>query len=201
MPYNLYLSLPICPTISAPSQRVDRGAMIYLYQNNTTLGSRLLAPYIEEIERLLDNIDNTLFVAIARLLFRLSTDTYHQLDAHNNLHIRIETISCGTCIYDSSVLGIPSKNKTLSLGSTEKSFTSFILTHSALWKKYVYEFDYPPDYMYRKYLHLGSKAVNFDAYVEYPGSLLWHALYSDSLPQTLDSNVYHDIEQCQDTPF
>lgn len=201
MPYNLYLALTKPSYISAEYSHLDKGSLIYLHQNNKTIGSRILAPYIEDDNTLLANIENILFVATARLLAQLSGRLNEQLDLHQNLHIRIESISKGACLYDSSDLGIPSNNKTLCCGTTEKSFISFILTHCALWKKFKNNIHYDQDYMFRKYLHLGGKVSSFDALIDYPGSILWHALHGDNLPMIIDSAVYYQEELNPDIPF
>jgi len=201
MPYNLSLSLSKSLSVSTTHPRIDQGALLYLHQNEQTIGGRILTAYLEEVDQLLECIENTLFVAIARLLTLKNNEAYHQLDVAKNLHIRIESISKGECLYDSLVLGIPSQNKTLSIGTSEKSFTSFILTHCALWKKYVYDYNFQTDYMYRKFLHLGKKAPQFEAYIEQRGSMLWHALYSDSLPQSLIIDTYHPVNIEGGIPF
>lgn len=201
MPYNLSLSLSRSSTLSVQHNRVNNGLVVYLYQNDITIGSRVLAAYTEDVPTLLESIENILFVTTARLLSKASRCIYEQLDLHQNLHIRVESISNGDCLYDSSYLGITACNKALCCGTTEKSFISFVLTHCALWKKFEHNVDYDSEYMYRKYLHLGIKPTTFDAIIDHQGSMLWHALYGDALPGNLGINTYHKIEFSSDVPF
>lgn len=201
MPYNLSLSLSTSSTPLVLHHRIDNGSVVYLYQNDITIGSRVLAAYIEDVPTLLESIENILFVTTARLLSKASRCIYEQLDLHQNLHIRVESISNGECLYDSSYLGITASNKALCCGTTEKSFISFVLTHCALWKKFIYNVDYDSEYMYRKYLHLGIKPTTFDAIIDHQGSMLWHALYGDVLPGNLGINTFQKVEFSPDVPF
>lgn len=182
MPYNLSLSLSKTILPSMQQDLIHQGTVLYLNQNDRTIGSRILTAYLEDECVLLERIENILFVTIARMFAQFSRVQYEQVNVAENLHIRVESISNGKCIYDSCFLRISSWNKTLSCGTSEKSFISFVLTHCALWKKHFQKLNYDPNYMYRKYLHLGEKAPSFIAIIEHPGSILWHAIYSDVLP-------------------
>lgn len=183
------------------NETLSTGTILYLHQNGKTLGSRILGCYTEDINALVANSDTMLFVVLARMMAELSPKAYDRINVYENLHIRIESISSGSCVYDSADLQIPNYNRTLSLGTGEKSFTSFTLTHSALWNKFHHELPYRPDYMYRRYLHMGTKPTAFAHYIDHEGSLLWHALYSDTLPRTINTDAYYQ-EITEDTiPF
>ena len=183
------------------NETFSTGTILYLHQNGKTLGSRILGCYTEDVNALVANSDTMLFVVIARMLAELSQPAYDRINIYENLHIRIESISNGSCVYDSADLHIPNYNRTLSLGNGEKSFTSFTLTHSALWNKFHHELPYRLDYMYRKYLHIGTKPKTFADYIDHEGSLLWHALYSDTLPRSINTDAYYQEITEDSIPF
>lgn len=201
MPHHIRPEIQNYLQLLSYTKTLEKGTMIYFSQGRRTLGGRIFVSHEEDIEALLEYCSTSLFMVLAKLLADSKQRIYAAINIFENLHIRIESISTGKCLYDSLELGTPSHNKTLCIGSTEKSFISFCLAHSALWKKYFDRMPLQPDTMYRKYLHLGIKPASFKDYVEKEGSMLWHAFHSDLLPRPINEEVYYEDFPEDTIPF
>ena len=151
------------------------------------------------------------FNLFSTVLFHHEENIYSFIKINQNLHIRLERISNGQPIYDSLELQIPKSNKIFALGNTEKSLLSFTIVHVQILYASLNDESIDPEFMYRRYLHLGKKPETFIEFISHPGSMLWHALYSDYLPQQISNTLFYSSEywpqndswqnDCTDTIF
>ena len=178
MPYSILKSLPDHYDQSSNSH----GIFMYLSQSNVILAGVPLISYLESDSILKTELENLLFVSIARLLNKNYNRLYSKLCLNKPLNIRLERISDGFGIYDSSELGLSEYNPSLFTGVTEKSLLSFAETHFEFFIMQKNKTWFDTDGLYRSCLHLGDKPINFSDWISQRGSKLWHALYSDYFP-------------------
>ena len=178
MPYSIPKSLPDHYSQSSNSH----GIFMYLSQSNYILVGVPLIGYLESNSILKTELENLLFISIARLLNKNYDNLYTRLCLNKPLHIRLERVSDGISLYDSSELGLHEFNPSLFIGVTEKSLQSYVETHFDFFTMQQNEVVFDQDGLYRSCLHLGDKPSNFSDWVSQKGSKLWHALYSDYFP-------------------
>ena len=100
MPYSILKSLPDHYDQSSNSH----GIFMYLSQSNVILAGVPLISYLESDSILKTELENLLFVSIARLLNKNYNRLYSKLCLNKPLNIRLERISDGFGIYDSSMI-------------------------------------------------------------------------------------------------
>ena len=190
---------------------VKSGIVLYLQQQEFNLFSTVLFHHEENIDSLQQGISSALFTCLSKLFHEDKNGIYSFIKINQNLHIRLERISNGQPIYDSLELQIPKSNKIFALGNTEKSLLSFTIVHVQILYASLNDESIDPEFMYRRYLHLGKKPETFIEFISHPGSMLWHALYSDYLPQQISNTLFYSSEywpqndswqnDCTDTIF
>jgi len=89
----------------------------------------------------------------------------------------------------------------LSVGNSERSFISFAIVHAELIYNHLDRNEFDPEFMYRRYLHLGRKPFSFRNYIIREGSLLWHAVFSKSLPQPVNNSIFYSSEYWKTKDF
>ena len=178
MPYSIPKSLPDHYAQSSNSH----GIFMYLSQSNIILAGVPLISYIEDDSILKTELQNLLFISVARLLNKNYNRLYSRLCLNTPLNIRLERISDGLDIYDSSEIGLSEYNPSLFIGVTEKSLFSFTETHHEFFNMQQNDAVLDPDGLYRSCLHLGEKPNNFSDWISKKGSRLWHALHSQYFP-------------------
>lgn len=178
MPYSIPKSLPDHYAQSSNSQ----GIFMYLSQSNIILAGIPLIRYLEDDSILKTELQNLLFISVARLLNKNYNRLYSRLCLNKPLNIRLERISDGLDIYDSSEIGLSEYNPSLFIGVTEKSLFSFTETHHEFFNMQQNNAVLDPDGLYRSCLHLGEKPNNFSDWISKKGSRLWHALHSQYFP-------------------
>ena len=174
MPYSIPKSLADHYAQSSNSH----GIFMYLSQSNIILAGIPLISYVEDNSILKTELQNLLFISVARLLNKNYNGLYSQLCLNKPLNIRLERISNGSWIYDSSEIGLSEYNPSLFTGVTEKSLFSYTETHHEFFKMQQNNAVLDPDGLYRSCLHLGEKPNNFSDWISKKGSRLWHALHS-----------------------
>ena len=178
MPYSIPKSLSDHYAQSSNSH----GIFMYLSQSNIILAGVPLISYVEDDSILKTELQNLLFISVARLLSKNYNRLYSQLCLNKPLNIRLERISDGLGIYDSSEIGLSEYNPSLFTGVTEKSLFSYTETHHEFFNMQQNNAVLDPDGLYRSCLHLGEKPNNFSDWISKKGSRLWHALHSQYFP-------------------
>ena len=171
---------------------ISSGIVMYLYQGRVTHNSNTLIAHCEDLEELRFKMSELLFTNIAKSLYNKSSELFYRINTNENLHIR-HRLSNGECLYDSLYLNIPGNNKVLSVGNSERSFISVAIVHAELIYNHLDRNEFDPEFMYRRYLHLGRKPCTQKLYIK-EGSLLWHAIYSKLLPQPVSNSIFYSSE-------
>lgn len=180
---------------------ISSGIVLYLYQGRVTHHSNTLITHCEDLEELRFKMSELLFTNIAKSLYNESSELFYRIKTNENLHIRLEKLSNGECLYDSLYLNIPGNNKVLSVGNSERSFISFAIVHAELIYNHLDRNEFDPEFMYRRYLHLGRKPFSFRNYIIREGSLLWHAVFSKFLPQPINNSIFYSSEYWRTKDF
>ena len=156
------------------SHNLKSGLLMSCSQHDKTI---LVLPLSASTDEVLmpSAIATSVFIQVGVSMRFNIQEFFKNVDVNSNLHVSIERISDGQRMFDTKDIFIPAYNPILAIGVTENSLISYtlLLAHFIEAKSVNGWLD--PDFMYRKYLHLGIKPNYFYQYYLSEDSSLWHA--------------------------